>query len=56
MIIYRFTDPFTGAVLLKNSKGNLWCKNGDRKVLYKSYEGSYDFVVPDTIKPALSQM
>lgn len=48
MIIDRFTGPYTGAVLLKDSKGNLWCKNGDRSVLYKSYGGCYDFVVGDS--------
>ena len=47
MSIARFVDPHTGQALEKDSEGNLYRQEDDRRVLYKSYDGCYDFVIPN---------
>lgn len=42
-----FVDPYTRSVLEMDTDGNLYCNHGNRHVLYKSYNGSYDFVDSD---------
>jgi len=43
-----FVDPYTKTPLEKDSEGNLYYNYGNRQILYKSYNGCYDFVDSDS--------
>lgn len=48
MIIEKFVDPYTKEPLMKDSKGNLYRQYDDSKVVYKNYDGCYDFVISNS--------
>ena len=45
MLRENFIDPYTRDPLEKNSEGHLYRQANKSKVVYKSYDGCYDFVV-----------
>lgn len=41
----NFVHPYTKKILQKDSEGNLFCLEGNRRDVYKCYDGCYDFAV-----------
>ncbi len=44
MIIKRFVHPFSKEIMEKDQEGNLYLKGKKSQILYKNYDGCYDFV------------